>query len=76
MTFFQFVQAHYLAIGLSVWFLFTSAVNALPPTGTPFAFGAWFMGTLREIAQQAPAKFPALTPAQLKALSEAEVPHA
>ena len=61
MTFWQFIQAHYLAIAVGGWFLFTCCVNALPPAGQPFVFGTWLIGTLKEIAQQAPTKFSALS---------------
>lgn len=68
MTFWQTIQAHYVAIGVAFWFIFTSGVNALPPEGTAFVTGTWFMGFLREVAQQAPKKFPALTPEQQQVL--------
>lgn len=74
MTFWQFVQSHYVAIIVVLWFLFTCAVNALPAEGQPFSFGAWFMTFLREIAQQAPTRFPPLTGEQKKILAAAEVP--
>lgn len=74
MTFWQFITAHYVAIVVVGWFLFTCAVNALPATGQPFVFGDWFMTLLREIAQQAPAKFPPLTGEQKKILAAAEAP--
>ena len=77
MTFWQFIQAHYMILAVVAWFIFTCAVNALPPNGTAFVFGTWFMGFMRELAQQAPAKFPVLTPAQQKILADAgELPHA
>ena len=76
MTFWQFIQAHYLALTVIAWFVFTCIVNALPPTGTAFVFGTWLMAFLRELAQQAPAKFPVLTAEQKKALALAGVPDA
>lgn len=68
MTFTQFLQAHYVAIIVAIWFIFTSAVNALPAAGTAFVFGTWFMAFLRELVQQAPTKFPILTAAEMKAV--------
>jgi hypothetical protein len=70
MTFWQFIQAHYVVVIVAVWFVFTCAVNALPAAGTAFIFGTWFMALLRELAQQAPAKFPILTAAEKKAVME------
>lgn len=69
MTFAQLLHDHYVIIGMVAWFLFTSAVNALPNTGESFVFGVWFPAFLREIAQQAPARFPSLTPAQKELLA-------
>lgn len=69
MTFWQFIQAHALMAGIIAWFLYTCAVNALPPEGQPFVFSVWLMAFMREIAQQAPKKFPTLTPAQMKMLA-------
>jgi hypothetical protein len=66
MTFSQFVVAHYIALIVGAWFIFTSAVNALPAAGTTFVFGTWFMAFLRELAQQAPTKFPILTATEMK----------
>jgi hypothetical protein len=68
MTFSQFIVTHYVALIVAAWFLFTSAVNALPAAGTPFIAGTWFMAFLRELAQQAPTKFPILTAAEMKAV--------
>jgi len=65
-----------VAITVAAFFVFTSAVNALPAAGQPFVFGTWFMAFLRELAQQAPAKFPVLTAQQQKVLADAGVPHA
>jgi hypothetical protein len=76
MTFTQFVVAHYVAIIVACWFVFTSAVNALPAAGTAFVAGTWFMAFLRELAQQAPAKFPILTAAEMKAVEVARVKEA
>jgi hypothetical protein len=79
MTFWQFIQAHYVALIVAVWFVFTSAVNALPAAGTAFVAGTWFMAFLRELAQQAPAKFPILTAAEQRAVDQVrlnEAPHA
>lgn len=70
MTFWQFIQAHYMALAIVAWFIFTCVVNALPPTGTAFVWGTWFMAFLRELAQQAPSKFPVLTPTQQKLLAD------
>jgi hypothetical protein len=64
MTFWQFLQAYYGRILIVAWFLVTGAVNALPAPGDPFVFGTWFMATLREWVNQAPAKFPILTAAE------------
>jgi hypothetical protein len=76
MTFWQFVVAHGVAIGVIAWFVFTCGVNALPAEGTPFAAGTWFMAFLRELSQQAPKKFPPLSTQQEKVLADAGVPHA
>jgi hypothetical protein len=74
MTFWQFVVAHYVAFIVGLWFIFTSAVNALPAAGTPFVAGTWFMAFLRELAQQAPTKFPVLTAEQKATLAAAGHP--
>lgn len=68
MTFWQFLQAYYGRILILAWFLLTGAVNALPQPGEAFVFGTWLMATLREWVNQAPAKFPALTAAERKAV--------
>jgi hypothetical protein len=71
-TFWGFVTAHYLAIGVVAWFIFTSGVNALPPAGQPFVAGAWFMAFLRELAQQAPSKFHLLTAPEKVAVAQVQ----
>lgn len=68
MTVIQFLQAHYVVVIAVLWFVFTSGVNALPAAGTAFVFGTWLMAFLRELAQQAPTKFPILTAAEMKAV--------
>lgn len=74
MTFWQFIQAHYLVLAALSWFVFTCAVNALGPQGQTFSFSVWFPAFLRELVQQAPTKYPVLSTAQKKALADAGVP--
>ena len=76
MTFWHFIQAHYVAIGLVLGYLFKHAANALPPAGQPFQFGQWFMAWMRGLALQVPDKFPPLSVQQQKVLAEAGVPAA
>lgn len=74
MTFWQFIQTHYVAIGLVLGYLFKHAANALPPAGQPFQFGQWFMAWIRGIALQVPDKFPPLSPEQNRILADAGKP--
>lgn len=69
MTFWQFVVAHSTAVLAVALLLFKTATNAFPPKGQPFVFSQWFMEWMRELAQQAPDKVPALSPDQVKLLA-------
>jgi hypothetical protein len=70
MTFWQFIQAHGIVVAGLVWFLYTSAVNAFPPTGTPFVWGTWLRAFMKEIAQTKPDLSALLTPQQKAVLDK------
>lgn len=51
------MYVHYTLVLVVAYFIFTCAVNALPPKNQSFNFGDWFREFLTELAQQSPKNF-------------------